>query len=146
MTLEALIAKLLRIESLHAGATTDGERVASEEARKRILEHIAKLDDEPIEMRFTLQSRWAQQLFTALARRYNLEPYRYRRQHATSLMLRIKRRFLDETFWPQFRELNAELAKHLDEVATTVIEAAVHRDVSEAKEKAEPKQLAMPIS
>ena len=37
MTLEALIARLIKIESLHAGATTDGERIASEEARKRIL-------------------------------------------------------------------------------------------------------------
>ncbi len=146
MTLQALIARLLRIEALHAGATTDGERIASEEARKRILEHLEKLDEEPIEMRFTLNSVWSQQLFRALARRYGLEPYRYRRQHGTTLMLKIKRRFLDETFWPQFRALNAELGKHLDEVARTVIEAAVHRDLSEAKEQAEPKQLAMPLS
>lgn len=146
MKLEALIARLLRIEALHAGATTDGERIASEEARKRILEHLARLDEEPIEMRFTLNSPWSQQLFRALARRYGLEPYRYRRQHGTTLMLKIKRRFLDETFWPQFKELSAELGKHLDEVARTVIEAAVHRDLSEAKEQAEPKQLAMPLS
>jgi tRNA nucleotidyltransferase (CCA-adding enzyme) len=61
-------------------------------------------------------------------------------------MLKIKQRFLDDTFWPQFQELNAELAKHLDEVATTVIEAAVHRDLSEAPERAAPKQLALPVS
>ena len=30
MTQQALIARLLKIESLHAGATTDGERIASE--------------------------------------------------------------------------------------------------------------------
>ena len=146
MKIDALIAKLLRIEALHAGATTDGERIAAEEARKRILEHLTKLDEEPIEVRFTLNSPWSQQLFRALARRYGLEPYRYRRQHGTTLMLKIKKRFLDETFWPQFQELSAELGKHLDEVARTVIEAAVHRDLSEAKEQAEPKQLAMPIS
>lgn len=146
MTLQALIARLMKIEALHAGATTGGERIASEEARKRILERLAKLDEEPVEMRFTLHSRWSQQLFRALARRYGLEPYRYRRQHGTTLMLKIKRRFLDETFWPQFTALNEELGKHLDEVAKTVIEQAVHRDVSEAKEQAEPKQLAMPLS
>lgn len=143
---EVLIEKLIKIEALHAGATTDGERVASEEARKRIVERLAKLDQEPIEMRFTLQSRWSQQLFIALARRYGLTPFRYRRQHSTSLMLKIKQRFLDETFWPQFQQLNEELARHLDEVAKTVIEAAVHRDLSEAAEQAPPKQLAMPIS
>ena len=146
MTLEALIARLLKIESLHAGATTAGERIASEEARKRILEHLAKIDEEPIEMRFTLNSPWSRQLFQALARRYGLEPFRYRRQHVTTRMLKIKRRFLDETFWPQFVALDAELGKHLDEVAKTVIEAAVHRDLSEAKEQPQPKQLAIPLS
>lgn len=145
MTHQALIAKLLRIEALNAGATTEGERIASEEARRRFLDRLAKLDEEPIEVRFTLDSPWSQQLFRALARRYGLEPYRYRRQHATTLMLKIKRRFLDETFWPQFKELSAELGKHLDEVARTVIEEAVHRDLSEVKEQAEPKQLAMPL-
>ena len=133
------------IEALHSGATTPGERVAAEEARKRIVARLAQLTDEPIELRFTLQSPWARQLFTALARRYGLEPYRYRRQHATSLMLRIKRSFLDETFWPQFVELERELSAHLDEVARVVIEGGVHRDVSEVKERAEPKQLAMPV-
>ena len=73
MTLQALIAKLLRIEALHAGATTEGERIASEEARRRILDRLAKLDEEPIEVRFTLDSPWSQQLFRALARRYGLE-------------------------------------------------------------------------
>jgi hypothetical protein len=146
MTLDALISRLLRIEALHAGATTDGERIASEEARRRILEHLARLEDEPVEMQFRLNSRWSQQLFRALARRYGLEPYRYRRQHRTTLMLKIKQRFLDETFWPQFKELDAELGKHLDEVAKTVIAAAVHRDLSEAKEQVEPTQLAIPLS
>jgi hypothetical protein len=146
MTQQALIARLLKIESLHTGATTDGERIASEEARKRILEHLAKLDQEPIEMQFTLNSPWSRQLFKALARRYGLEPFRYRRQHGTTLMLKIKRRFLDETFWPQFVALDEELGKHLDELARTVIEAAVHRDLSDEKEQAEPKQLAISLS
>jgi hypothetical protein len=142
---QRLIEKILRIEALHSGATTPGERLAAEEARDRILARLAKIEDEPIELRFSLQSRWAQQLFTALARRYGLEPYRYRRQHSTSLMLRIKRRFLDETFWPQFVELERELSAHLDEVARTVIEGGVHRDVSDATERAEPKQLVMKV-
>lgn len=97
-------------------------------------------------MQFTLNSPWSRQLFKALARRYGLEPFRYRRQHSTTLMLKVKRRFLDETFWPQFVALDEELRKHLDEVARTVIEAAVHRDLSDEKEQVEPKQLAIPLS
>ena len=144
MDVDRLIEKLLRIEALHAGATTEGERVAAEEARARVLERLERIQDEPIEMTFHLTSRWALQLFMALARRYGMKPYRYRRQRWTTVNLRIKQRFLDETFWPQFVALNAELSKHLDEVARSVIERAVHGDVSDANEVAEPKQLSMP--
>ena len=145
MDVDKLIERLLKIESLHAGASTDGEKLAAEEARARILAHLSELNDEPEEFRFTLTSRWSQQLFIALARRYQLKPFRRRRQHATSIMLRVKRRFLDETFMPQFNALHDELTKHLDDVARTVIESAVHRDLTDAPEVAEPKQLAMSI-
>ena len=77
---------------------------------------------------------------------YKLEPFRRRRQHATTIMLPAKRRFLDETFLPQFHALHGELTKHLDEVAKTIIEAAVHRDLAETPERAEPKQLSMGIA
>lgn len=95
-------------------------------------------------MQFHLSSRWALQLFMALARRYGMKPYRYRRQRWTTIVLRIKQRFLDENFWPQFQALNAELSQHLDEVARAVIERAVHGDVSDANVVAEPRQLEMP--
>jgi hypothetical protein len=42
-------------------------------------------------------------------------------------------------------ELHDELTKHLDEVAKTIIVAAVHRDLTDAPEVAEPKQLSMSI-
>lgn len=144
MNVDRLIEKLLCIEALHAGATTDGERMAAEEARTRILARLEQMKDEPVELYFHLSSRWAVQLFTALARRYGLKPYRYRGQRRTTRVLKIKRRFLDETFWPQFEALSAELNRYLDEVAQSVIERAVHGDVSEASLVAEPKQLVMP--
>ena len=137
MDVDRLIERLLKIESLHAGATTTGEKVAAEEALGRILARLEKLEDEPEEFRFTLTSRWSQQLFIALARRYKLKPFRRRRQHATTIMLRVKRRFVDETFVPQFNALHDELTKHLDEVAKTIIEAAVHRDLTDVPEVAD---------
>jgi hypothetical protein len=70
---------------------------------------------------------------------------RERREARTSAGRWRRLCFLDETFWPQFQSLNAELRKHLDEVAKTVIEAAVHRDGAELTEQVPPKQLAMPI-
>lgn len=80
MDVDRLIERLLKIVSLHAGATTTGEKVAAEEALRRILARLEQLKDEPEEFRFTLASRWSQQLFVALARRYKLAPFRRRRQ------------------------------------------------------------------
>ncbi len=145
MDADRLIERLLKIESLHTGATTTGEKVAAEEALARILAHLEQLKDEPEEFRFTLTSRWSQQLFVALARRYKLKPFRRPRQHATTIMVKVKRSFLDRTFLPQFNALHEELTKHLDEIAKTIIEAAVHRDLTEAPET-EPKQLSIGIA
>lgn len=50
----ALIEKLLRIEALHAGATTPGERAAAANAMDRIRERLKKVavQDPPVEYRF----------------------------------------------------------------------------------------------
>ena len=74
--------KLRRIEALHAGAATPGEREAAQAARLRILARLAELreSDPPIEYRFTLGDVWKKRLFLALCRRYELEPFRYRGQ------------------------------------------------------------------
>ena len=46
-----LLEKLLRIEALHAGAATAGERSAAAEAKRRILERLTELrqSDPPVE-------------------------------------------------------------------------------------------------
>jgi len=41
-------------------------------------------------------------------------------------------KFVDQVLLPEFRELNAELARYLDEVTTRLIREEVHRDTSEA--------------
>ena len=146
MNVERLIERLLKIEALHAGATTQGEKIASEEALRRILAHLDKLDEEPQEFRFTLTSRWSQRLFVALARRYGLKPFRRPRQHSTTIMLRAKRRFVEETLMPQYNAIHAELTRHFDAIADEVIGRAVHRDLAEPPEVKEPKQLSLPTS
>ena len=145
MDVEQLIERLAKIDSLLAGATTPGERIASEEARERVTARLQQVVDEPRDFQFTLTSRWSQKLFVALARRYGLKPFRRRRQHATTIMLNVKPSFLDGTFMPHFKAIHDELVKHFDEIAAKVIEAAVHRDLSELQEVVEPKQLAMPV-
>src|SRR5437868_11278051 len=135
--LASLTAKLQAIEALFAGATTDGERDAAGAARKRIqarLRELAALSP-PVEITYTLQNPWSKALFNALARRYGLTPYRYRRQRYTTVVLKVSPRFSDETLWPEFIKLDRELMAQLDEITKSVISSAIHDDVSDAQER-----------
>lgn len=135
--------KLSRIEALFAGATTEGERVAAAEARRRIqqrLESVERLDP-PVEFRFTLADTWSRKLFLALLRRYDLKPYRYRGQRRTTVMVRVPKSFVDETLWPEFQQIDAAMRAYLDTITDRIIADAIHGDSSEASEVAPPPKL-----
>ena len=68
---------------------------------------------------------------TALMRRYQIRPYRYRGQRYTTIMARVPARFVDETLWPEFQELDRTLASFLSEVTDRVIAQAVEADMAE---------------
>lgn len=130
--------KLRKIEALFAGAGTAGERLAAEAALQRLQARLAeqKRRDPPVELHFSLPNQWSRRLFLALCRRYGLDPYRYRRQRLTTVMLRAPRGFVDDVLWPEFEELNRALVSYLDEVTLRVIREAVHADAGEAAETA----------
>src|SRR5258708_33328364 len=102
VSLKTLFEKLRRIEALHAGATSPGERDAAENAMRHIRERLARLEKEepPVEYKFTFADSWSRKLFMALARRYGLRPFRYRGQRYTTLMIKVPKRFVDGTLWP----------------------------------------------
>src|SRR5688572_16980437 len=115
-----LLETLRRIEALFAGATTPGERDAAGAARDRIrarLKAVSK-DDPPIEYRFSMPDGWSRKVFLALLRRYGLEPYRYPGQRHTTVMVRVSTRFVDETLWPEYKQLAETLRHHLDEITS----------------------------
>jgi hypothetical protein len=138
--------KLSRIEALFAGATTDGERVAAGEARRRIQQRLQSVErlDPPVEFRFTLADVWSRKLFLALLRRYDLKPYRYRGQRRTTVMVKAPKPFVSETLWPEYQQINAAMRTYLDEVTDRIIAEVIHGDSSEAAEVAEPPKLAGP--
>lgn len=143
MNEQDLIDKLRRIEALFAGATTEGERAAAQAARERIQSRLQAVEaaDPPVDYRFTLSDTWSRKLFVALARRYGLSPFRYRGQRHTTVMLKVSKRFVDETLWPEYDALVKELWRHLEEVTERVVSAAVHADSSEAAEVTAPREL-----
>ncbi len=128
-----LLETLRQIEALHAGATTPGERDAAANARDRVRARLEAVEetDPPIEYKFTMNNGWSRKLLVALMRRYEIEPYRYYRQRYTTVMARVSVRFVEETLWPEFKELNDTLNSYIEEVTERVISESVYADASE---------------
>ncbi|MGA3211291.1 MAG: hypothetical protein ABSD20_08275 [Terriglobales bacterium] len=129
--------KLRKITALFEGATTDGERQAAAAAVLRVKLAIAGAakTEQPVEMKFTLADHWHRQLFTALCRRYGLNPYRYKGQRHTTVMVRLPRSFVDRTLWPEYMAIQVELDSYLHEATERIIREEVYRDAGEAVER-----------
>ena len=140
---QLLIDKLRKVEALFAGAASDGERDAAANAIEKIrdrLKHVQAVDP-PIEMQFSMPDQWSRRLFSALLRRYGIDPYRYSGQRRTTVMARVPKGFVNDVLWPEFNELFRELQQYLDEVTERVISAGVFADSSEAEVRPEPARL-----
>jgi hypothetical protein len=135
-----LIDTLLKVEALHAGAMTPGERDAAGAAIERIKKKLAQFAeaDPPKEMQCTFSNHWSKQLFCALAKRYDLQPYRYHRQRYTTVMLRVPERFLNEVLWPEFEGLDEELRKYLDDITAKIISEAIFKGSTEEEVREQP--------
>ena len=135
---QQLREKLRKITALFEGAATAGERQAAAAAIERIR---AALNDavqtQPLpEMKISMADQWQRRLFSALCRRYGLEPYRYKGQRYTTVMVRAPRSFFNNTLWPEYLELQAALHSYLNEATERIIREEVYRDAAEAKERA----------
>lgn len=124
-----LVAQLARIEETHAGS-------GGEAPRDRIRSRLRTIESKeaPIVVRCAIHDPWERKIFSALVRRYGLVPYRERGQRRTSVMVRVPKRFLDETLWPEFQQLSKALHTYLEVVTDRVIAKAIHENVSEGDE------------
>jgi len=50
-------------------------------------------------------------------------------------MVRAPRSFVDNTLWPEYRELQAALHSYLNEATERIIREEVYRDAGEAAER-----------
>lgn len=134
---QQLREKLRKISALFEGATTTGERAAAAAAIERIKQTLNKVGgaEQPLEVRFTLPDRWQRRLFAALCRRYGLEPYRYKGQRYTTVMVKAPRSFVDKTLWPEYLQLKDALDGWLNEATERIIREEVYRDAAEARER-----------
>jgi hypothetical protein len=136
-TEQQLREKLRKITTLFEGAATAGERQAAAAAINRVRQALnASVKTQPLpEIKFSMSDQWQRRLFSALCRRYGLEPYRYKRQRLTTVILRAPRSFIDNTLWPEYLELQAALHAYLNEATERIIREEVFGDAEEASER-----------
>ena len=134
---EQLREKLRKIAALFEGAATVGERNAAAAAIERVKRAInaAALVDKPVEYHFNMPDHWRRRLFAALCRRYGLQPYRYRRQRRTTVMVKVPKSFVDRTLWPEYVELSRALNAYLEDATERIIREEVFGDSAEASER-----------
>jgi len=137
MTEEQLRDRLRKISALFEGATTDGERSAAGAALDRVKQALAAMTrtERMVETQFTMPDRWQRRLFAALCRRYGLEPFRYKRQRHTTVMVRAPKSFVSDTLWPEYLQIKDALDIYLNEATDRIIREEVYGDVNDAKER-----------
>lgn len=135
MTREELIEKIRKVEALFSGTQSPGEKQAARSALDRLQAQLATAPEPAVEYKFKIDDPWMRQLFVALCRRNNLQPYRLPRQRAATVMLRTTIAMIDQVLWPQFLELSKLLHAYLDEATRDIITRGVHGDLSEAPEQ-----------
>jgi hypothetical protein len=137
-TEQQLREKLRKITALFEGAATSGEREAAAAAMERLRVALrAAVKTQPLpETKFSMADQWQRRLFTALCRRYGLEPYRYKGQRYTTVMVRAPQPFVNGTLWPEYLELQGALHAYLNEATERIIREEVYGDAGEAAERA----------
>jgi hypothetical protein len=135
MTEQQLREQLRKISALYEGATTPGERSAAAAAIERVRKAIAAIaHTEPLsEYQFKLPDLWQRRLFWALCRRYGLEPFRYKRQRYTTVVVRAPQTFVNRTLWPEYQQLRQALNRYLNEATDRIIREEVFGDIDEGR-------------
>jgi len=60
-------------------------------------------------------------------------------------MVKAPKRFIQETLWPAFEQINATLHTYLDEMTDRIIAEVIHGDSSDAAEMAPSTLVAGPL-
>ncbi len=123
-----LYDKIRKIEALIERASSEGERQAAQQAKRRLQKRV---QDSPIEYRVSTGSKWEKRLFVAICKKNGLHTYRYRRQKYTTTMLRVSKTVMDNVLWPEYQRYAQILREMVDEIAKDLTDKIYHNDEEE---------------
>jgi len=76
------------------------------------------------------QDSWHKKLLLAICRKYGIQPYRYKRQKYTTVMIKIDETFLNNVLWPEYLEYSRHLEVLVEEITDNLIRR-IHKDEEE---------------
>ena len=130
--MENFLEKIRKIESLITGAKTEGEKNAAIFAKERVLRNSPKIEAETELIEYTLYTtdNWHKKLLLAICRKHGVNPYRYKRQKYTTVMVKVEENFLNEVLWKEFMEYSKLLETLVEEITDNLIDK-IHQPVDE---------------
>ena len=104
-----LFDKLRRLERIFSDSDSDGERSAAQAAIDRIKLKIEEtpavstraISNQLEEYQYSLPDLWSVRLFMAVCRKHGVQPYRYKRQRRTTVMIRVNPFVFDKVIEPE---------------------------------------------
>lgn len=130
--MENLLEKIKKIEALIQGASTDGEKSAAISAKERILDkhQYLEIHKDPKEYSLRTEGQWNKKLLLAICRKYGVNPYRYKRQKYTTVMVNINEEFLNKVLWKEYTDYGDQLNRLVEEITDDLI-SKIHKHEDE---------------
>ena len=127
-----LLERIKKIEALINGATTSGEKNAALFAKDRLLKKqiTTEVSERLEEYRLYTSDNWHKKLLLAICRKHGIQPYRYKRQKYTTVMVNINSDFLNDVLWPEYLEYSKHLEKLVEEITDDLI-GKIHKHEDE---------------
>ena len=126
---ERLQQRLSKLEALFARAGTAGERAAAGTAIERLQGRTGgPRSAAEVELKFSLPDLWSVRLFVAVCRKHGVRPYRYPRQHRTTVLVRVQERAFDRLVWAEFSRLQTALELYFEDTVDLLITEALRSD------------------
>ena len=120
--------RLTKLEALFARGATEGERAAAGAALERMQARLEKEGEAETEVQYSLPDVWSVRLFVAICRKHGVQPFRYRRQRRTTVMVRIRKSEFERTVAAEFRALHQELTSYFAEMVDHLISDVMKSD------------------
>ena len=101
MISDNLNIKLQKLNALHHGAVTNGERESAFKAKQRLVKKINR-ESSPLTYRFTIEDKKNADTLVNLLKQYEIQGAKRIKSNKTTVLARVSKEILDSILWPEY--------------------------------------------